>query len=107
MIEVTETATNKFKQLMERKNATNKAVRLEIKPGGCSGFSYNFDFTNDIAENDKTWEVAGIKFVVDPRSYLFLKGTQLDYVDDLMEAGFKFINPNATASCGCGKSVSF
>ena len=108
MIEVTSKAAEKFKALMQRKECpATHFVKISIKGGGCSGFAYDIDFVAEAENKDKTWEVDDVKFTTDPKSYLYLVGTTLDYVDDLMESGFKFINPNATGSCGCGKSVSF
>ena len=107
MITITETAINKFKELQIKKNAVGHYLRLSLKGGGCSGFSYSMDFTDKKEEHDKTWEVNGIAVVVDPKSYLYMNSMTLDYVDDIIDSGFKFNNPNATGSCGCGKSVSF
>ncbi len=78
------------------------------KGGGCSGFEYTMDFTADAAgDKDRVFEYDDLTVIVDRRSYLFMVGTTLDFVDDLMESGFQFRNPNVTASCGCGKSVAF
>lgn len=107
MIEITENAVNKFKELQVRKNAQASHLRLGIKGGGCSGFTYIIDFTDKVESHDKTWEVNGLKIAVDPKSYLYLNNMKLDYIDDVVDSGFKFHNPNATGSCGCGKSVSF
>ena len=107
MINITETAVNKFKDLMAKKNLTNHMLRLSLKGGGCSGFSYGIDFVDTSATTDKVWEVHGLKVVVDPKSYLYLSGTEVNYVDDIHESGFKFNNPNSKGSCGCGKSVTF
>lgn len=107
MITITDSAVQKFKELQVKKNAVDQFLRLAIKGGGCSGFSYSMDFTDKTEAHDKQWEVNGLKIVVDPKSYLYLNSMTLDYIDDIIDSGFKFNNPNATGSCGCGKSVSF
>jgi iron-sulfur cluster assembly protein len=107
MITITDNAVKKIKELQDRKGAQLKSLRLGLKGGGCSGFSYSMDFTDKIEDNDRHLDFSGLRVVVDPKSYLFLNGTTLDYVDDIVDAGFKFQNPNSTGSCGCGKSVSF
>ena len=108
MVTVTSKAAAKFIELRKKKNLPESHhLRLGIKGGGCSGFEYTMDFDDSIDPKDKTWEVDGLNIVVDPKSYLFLSGTTLDFVEDLMESGFKFKNPNATGTCGCGKSVAF
>lgn len=108
MITVTSNAVSKFKEVMAKKNLpAEQLLRLSVKGGGCSGFSYGMDFTDKTESHDKIWEVEGLKIAVDPKSYLYLNGMTLDYIDEIMNGGFKFNNPNATGSCGCGKSVSF
>jgi len=79
---------------------------MGVRAGGCSGMSYVMDFisVNDVTGDDHIEEYDGIKCVVDPKSLMFLYGLQLDYSDELIGGGFKFQNPNAESSCGCGKS---
>ena len=72
--------------------------------GGCSGFQYQLALDDEAAAEDQVFEQNGVRFFVDPRSHLYLDGTEIDYVDDIMGSGFKFNNPNATGSCGCGES---
>jgi iron-sulfur cluster assembly accessory protein len=81
-------------------------LRLAVTGGGCSGFQYNFDLDDTRAEDDLVIEEGGIKVLIDSTSLEFLKGAEIDYVDDLIGASFKVNNPNATSSCGCGTSFS-
>jgi iron-sulfur cluster assembly protein len=81
-------------------------VRIAVQGGGCSGFTYQMKFDSKVSEFDEVIDAGDAKFVVDAKSALFLKGTTLDYVNALMGGGFKFVNPNATGTCGCGESFS-
>ncbi len=81
-------------------------LRLAVTGGGCSGFQYSFELDDKSAEDDLVIEEGGVKVLVDSTSLEFLKGAELDYVDDLIGASFKVNNPNATSSCGCGTSFS-
>ena len=108
MINVTETAAKRIRTLMAKQGITDGGLRVGVKGGGCSGFQYLFEFSDeDPQEHDRVFEFDGLKVFCDPKSYLFLAGTELDYVESLMESGFKFVNPNAKSTCGCGQSVSF
>ena len=80
-------------------------LRLMVKGGGCSGLSYAMNFDRQ-KEKDNVFEFGGLKVLVDPKSLLYLKGTKLDYVDKLQDKGFRFNNPNADKTCGCGESFS-
>ena len=107
MVTVTEKAAQQLKQLLEKENKPNLAVRMAVKGGGCSGLTYHFAFEeNPPRVTDKAFEANGIKLVVDMKSYLYLNGTELDYTTSLMGSGFQFNNPNAKKSCGCGVSFS-
>jgi iron-sulfur cluster assembly protein len=75
-----------------------------VKGGGCSGFSYTMDIDKAFNESDQVFEEKGIKIVVDAKSFIYLSGTQVDYVENLSGSGFAFSNPNATRTCGCGSS---
>ena len=81
-------------------------LRLSVSGGGCSGFQYNFELDDKQAEDDLVIPEGGIKVLIDATSLEFLKGSEVDYVDDLIGASFKVTNPNATASCGCGTSFA-
>ena len=103
MITLSESAAKKLAALLENKDETG--VRAAIKGGGCSGFTYVLDF-DDQSDSDRVIEDKGIEIYVDAKSFLYLMGTQIDFVDELNQAGFKFINPNAKRTCGCGESFS-
>ena len=104
MINLTETAATKLKSHLE--STGKKFVRVGVRGGGCSGFTYFMDTQNAHSEDDRTIEMFGVTIVVDKKSYLYLMGTSIDYIDELSGAGFKFNNPSAKRTCGCGESFS-
>lgn len=110
MITLTDTAAVKVKELLEAEGAADLALRVAVRPGGCSGFSYEMFFDGDIAADDEraTFGTSGaeVLVVVDPASKQLLEGATLDYKDGLNQAGFSITNPNATRTCGCGSSFS-
>ena len=106
MIVLTDTATEKVRSLMDAEGVTDLALRVAVRPGGCSGFNYEMFFDTDVAEDDKTVDYSGVKVVVDPSSAMLLEGATLDYKDGLQGAGFAIDNPNAQRTCGCGQSFS-
>ena len=103
MITLTKFAANKIKTLLAEKKETG--VRAGVRGGGCSGFTYQLKFDNE-KENDRVIESNGVFLYVDSKSFLYLMGTEIDFVDELNQSGFKFINPNAKRTCGCGESFS-
>jgi len=107
-IELTERAAQEVKTIFEQNSlpAEKSYLRLGVKGGGCSGFSYALDLTEKKNDNDEEWEVHGVKVICDPQSYVYLKGVSVDFKDEVMGRGFVFNNPNATSSCGCGSSFS-
>jgi iron-sulfur cluster assembly protein len=105
-IQITDSARDKINNLIEEKNLKDHYLRLSIKGGGCSGFTYEINFTDRTDKYDKTDELNGMKIVVDSKSYLYLKGMTIDYTDTLMYSGFVFTNPNAKTTCGCGTSFN-
>jgi iron-sulfur cluster assembly protein len=105
-VTVSEAAIKQVKQLMASQNLANVVLRMGVKGGGCSGLSYSLEFDTEVGPHDKAFEVDGIKVVCDPKSYLYLNGTTLDYVTQGLTGGFTFVNPNAKATCGCGTSFS-
>lgn len=105
-LKVTPEAAKEAKRLLELQGTPDMVVRVAVQGGGCSGFTYRMNFDTKVSEFDEVIQVDGTKFAVDAKSALFLKGTTLDYVNALMGGGFKFVNPNATGSCGCGESFS-
>ena len=106
MIVLTDTATDKVRSLMEQEGVADLALRVAVRPGGCSGFSYEMFFDTDVADDDTTLDYSGVKVVVDPSSATLLEGATLDYKDGLQGAGFAIDNPNAQRTCGCGQSFS-
>lgn len=108
MITVTDSAARKVKELLEAEGATDLALRVAVRPGGCSGFSYEMFFDGDFADDDETAQFGPdqVSVVVDPASAQLLLGATLDYKDGLNQAGFAITNPNAQRSCGCGQSFS-
>lgn len=106
-IELTEAAAKKFLEIAEENGKAGAHLRLSVVGGGCSGFSYSMNFdTNPPEENDKVFEFFGVKVYVDQASFMYLKGTKVDWVEALDGAGFKFENPNVKTTCGCGSSFS-
>ncbi len=106
MINVTDNASLKVKELLEQEDE-ELALRVAVRPGGCSGFSYEMFFDADIAADDlSTIHDNGVKVIVDPTSASMLTGATLDYKDGLQQSGFSIDNPNAQRSCGCGQSFS-
>lgn len=105
---LSETAAREIKSIIQQQELDAGAVRLRVgvKGGGCSGFSYLLDLTETQKDTDEVFEQHGIKVICDPKSLLYLAGTQIDFRDEIMGRGFVFNNPNATSSCGCGSSFS-
>ena len=107
MISVTETASAKVKELLDQEGEDDLALRVAVRPGGCSGFSYEMFFDADIAADDLAEEQSnGVRIVIDQTSATMLTGATLDYKDGLQQTGFSIDNPNAQRSCGCGQSFS-
>jgi iron-sulfur cluster insertion protein len=107
MITLTDNAATKVKELLEAEGATELALRVAVRPGGCSGFSYEMFFDGEISPDDEQAVFGdGVRVLVDPASAQLLEGASLDYKDGLTQAGFNITNPNATRSCGCGQSFS-
>jgi iron-sulfur cluster assembly accessory protein len=105
-ISLTDSAAGKVAELLAQEGNDQLALRVAVRPGGCSGFSYEMFFDSDIAEDDVRAEFGTVKVVVDPASAQLLIGATLDYSDGLQGAGFAINNPNATRTCGCGQSFS-
>ena len=88
-------------------SGAGKALRIGLKKGGCAGMEYTMEYVNEISQSDEVIEVDGAKVVIAPTAQMFLFGTEIDYESGLLEAGFKFINPNVSETCGCGESIKF
>jgi len=109
MIEITEAASSRIKGLLDRDDKLQShGLRMKVIGGGCSGLQYelSFDPADDLGEHDTTIEAGSVRVFVDEKSALYLAGSSLDFVDTLMESGFKIGNPNASNTCGCGQSFA-
>jgi len=102
----TDSAAAKVKQLLEEEGNPNLKLRVFVQGGGCSGFQYGFTFDEDVADDDTRLEKGGVELLVDPMSFQYLVGAEIDYKEDLEGAQFVIRNPNATTTCGCGSSFS-
>ena len=106
-LNVTDNALKQVKELKRAQNLPDTVfLRMGVKGGGCSGMSYLLEFDSEMGAHDKEFDVDGIKVVCDKKSYLYLNGTTLDYVQQGLTGGFTFVNPQAKSSCGCGTSFS-
>lgn len=106
LIRVTEPAGDKLRSLLERQARPQGALRVAVVGGGCSGLQYKMDLVDGPANRDILVESRQVRVVIDPKSALFVSGSELDYSDDLQKGGFKVTNPNAVAHCSCGESFS-
>jgi len=106
LLAVTQNAADKVKALIEEENNAALKLRVFVTGGGCSGFQYGFTFDENINDGDTAIEKDGVTFLVDPMSYQYLIGAELDYKEGLAGAQFVISNPNATTTCGCGSSFS-
>jgi iron-sulfur cluster assembly protein len=106
LIKVSANAARKVTQLLNKQGRSTGVLRVAVVGGGCSGLQYKMDLQDGPAQRDILVETSGIKVVVDPKSALYVTGSELDYVDALQDGGFKVHNPNAVASCSCGESFS-
>ncbi|MCC2641916.1 MAG: iscA [Nitrospira sp.] len=106
VITLSESAVKEVKRLINVQGLTEGGLRLGVKGGGCSGLSYTINFDDKIGQYDAVYDIEGVKVIVDAKSAIYLQGTQLDFQKDLMGGQFKFVNPNANKTCGCGESFS-
>ena len=104
-VTITEKAANQIRKLMSQGN--KKGLRVGVKKGGCAGMEYTMDYVDDIDPNDEVISQDGATVMIAPMAQMFLFGTQIDYEVSLLEAGFKFNNPNVSEACGCGESIKF
>ena len=101
---VTDAAAKKASELLSTNNKRDAAIRVYVKSGGCSGYSYGMAIDERTLDGDRIFEDKGVRLVVDPMSWPLLQGSEVDYVENMMGGGFNVVNPNATSSCGCGHS---
>ncbi len=106
MVQLTETAVGKVREILDTQEPKPAGLRIAVVGGGCSGFSYSMAFENSPGLLDKTYTFDGLKVFVDQASLLYLDGAEVDYVDTLEGSGFRFNNPNTKSTCGCGSSFS-
>ncbi len=106
MIQLTNKAVDKVKEILSSQEPQPAGLRISVVGGGCSGFSYSMAFENQPQMLDKTYTFDGLKVFVDQASMLYLDGAEVDYVETLEGAGFKFNNPNVKSTCGCGSSFN-
>ena len=104
-VTMTPTAAAQISRLMAKQGATG--LRIGIKKGGCAGMEYTMDYVADVNPMDEVVEQDGARVMIAPMAQMFLFGTQIDYQTTLLDAGFKFINPNVAEACGCGESIKF
>lgn len=102
----TDSAANKVKELIEEEGNPGLKLRVFVTGGGCSGFQYGFTFDEEVNEDDATMEKNGVTLLIDPMSYQYLVGAEIDFTEGLEGSQFVIRNPNATSTCGCGSSFS-
>ncbi|HET8732143.1 MAG TPA: iron-sulfur cluster insertion protein ErpA [Anaeromyxobacteraceae bacterium] len=106
-IVLTSKAIEMVKDAIQREGLTGYGIRVGVMGGGCAGFQYSMDFEKEPKDGDLSFVQDGITLFVDPMSSMYLQGVSVDYVQGLQGAGFKFVNPNARSTCGCGSSFSY
>jgi iron-sulfur cluster assembly protein len=106
-IEITAAAAAEIARQREKRGTPDAMIRIGVRGGGCTGFTYVFEWAEQTRASDKVFSAHGVSIVVDPKSLVYLGGMELDFVRGMMGHGFKFNNPNAKGSCGCGESVQF
>ena len=106
ILALTDNAAEKVKDLMAQEGEEDLALRVGVRPGGCSGFQYGLNIEDEAGEDDMVFESEGIRLFVDPFSVQYLTGTEIDYVSTFQGSGFTFNNPNASGGCGCGSSFA-
>lgn len=104
LMTLTDAAAERIKQLMANRGKTAAGIRLGVRAKGCSGLSYTLEYADEKEAQDEIVEDKGVTVFIDPKATLFVIGTQMDYVDDTIQSGFVFTNPNEKGRCGCGES---
>ena len=104
-VTLTQKAVEQINDLMDKNG--HYGLRLGVKKGGCAGMEYTLDYADEVAQHDEVIEQDGARVLIAPMAQMFLFGTEIDYEVSLLEAGFKFNNPNVTEACGCGESIKF
>jgi iron-sulfur cluster assembly accessory protein len=106
ILAITDNAAEKVKALMAEEGEEDLALRIGVRPGGCSGFQYSIYFDDEVMDDDEVLQEKGVKILVDAMSVPYIMGSEFDYVDGLMGAGFAVNNPNVSGGCGCGSSFT-
>ena len=106
VMSITEAAAARVRAIMEKRETPAVGLRIGVKSKGCSGLSYSMEYAEEIDPRDEVVEANGIRVLVESSAVMFLAGTEMDYVESAMNAGFVFRNPNETGRCGCGESFS-
>jgi iron-sulfur cluster assembly protein len=105
-VSIHESAVRQLRRLLEQRQTPEAGLRIAVRGGGCSGLAYQMEWAEKPRERDKIFERDGVRVFVDPKSYLYLIGTELVYEEGLMASGFKLQNPNVKGACGCGESFA-
>lgn len=105
-IGLTDSAVARLQRLLAERKTPEAGLRIAVKGGGCSGLAYHMEWAEKARERDKTFERDGVRVFIDPKSYLYLMGTELVFEEGLLASGFKLQNPNVKGSCGCGDSFT-
>ena len=103
---ITDAAVKRLSKLLADRQTPEAGLRIAVKGGGCSGLAYSLEWAEKPRERDKIAERDGVRVFIDPKSYLYLMGSSLDFEETLMSSGFKLVNPNVKSSCGCGESFT-
>lgn len=106
MIDISSAAASEIKRLQASRQQPDTSLRISVREGGCSGFIYALEFSQDSQQGDRLFQDKGITITVAPQSYAYVEGLKLDYSEDLMGGGFRFHNPNTKTTCSCGQSFS-
>jgi iron-sulfur cluster assembly protein len=106
VVRLTEAAAERVREIMDAAEKPVAGLRVGVKNGGCAGMSYTMEWAESIGPHDEVVEDKGVKVLIDPKAIMFLLGTEMDFKADKLSSGFVFNNPNQTAACGCGESVS-
>lgn len=106
VIKISPKAAEKIKSLLQGRDKPSEGIRVYVKSGGCSGFSYRIEFVDKIDPRDEIVEFDGVRVYIEPSAILFLVGSEMDYTEEMFKSGFSFSNPNEKSRCGCGESFS-
>lgn len=103
-VAVTEAAAERIRALLDQRDQPSAGVRVGVRNAGCSGLAYTLEYADEVSPHDEVVEDKGVKVLIDPKAIMFLLGTEMDYVEEKLQSGFVFNNPNEKGRCGCGES---